>query len=156
MLPKVVFYKTTFIKFKISNNFKKTLMKQILNNPRIQRKFIPAYGAHPQNVQLHNVQLQNVQLPNVQLQNIQDTKRPGYKTSSYQTSSYRTSMIQNVQDTKRPVLVNLKTCLKNRGQRQGILDAVHALRPARRDVVVKLGVRRAPSLIQLRGCDTHA
>jgi hypothetical protein len=83
-----------------------------------------------------------------------------YKTSSYQTlSSYRTSMIPNVQDTKRPVtkrpvtkcpgyktsrtqnfqfFVNLKTCLKNtRGLRPGILDAVHALRPARSDVVVK-------------------
>jgi hypothetical protein len=97
---------------------------------------------HPQNVQLHNVQLQNVQLPNVQLQNIQDTKRPGYKTSSYQTSSYGTSRIQDVQDTKRPVFVNLKTCFKKtRGRKTDILDAVNALRPARSDVVVKLGAR---------------
>jgi hypothetical protein len=33
---------------------------------------------------------------------------------------------------------------------------VHALRPARSQVVVKLGACRAPSLTQLRGRDTHA
>jgi hypothetical protein len=43
--------------------------------------------------------------------------------------------MQNVQDTKRPVFVNFKT----KGRRPGILDAVYALRPARSDVVVKLG-----------------
>ena len=43
-----------------------------------------------------------------------------------------------------------------RGRRPGILDAVHALRPARSEVVVKLGARRAASLTQLRGRDTHA
>jgi hypothetical protein len=40
-----------------------------------------------------------------------------------------------------------------RGRRPGILDAVHALRPARSEVVVKLG---ACSLTQLRRRDTHA
>jgi hypothetical protein len=43
-----------------------------------------------------------------------------------------------------------------RGRRPGILDAVHVLRPARSEVVVKLGARRAASLTQLRGRDTHA
>jgi hypothetical protein len=37
-----------------------------------------------------------------------------------------------------------------------MLDAVHALRPARSEVAVKLGARRAPSLTQLRRRDTHA
>ncbi len=36
-----------------------------------------------------------------------------------------------------------------RGRRPGILDAIHVLRPARSEVVVKLGA-------QLRGRDTHA
>jgi hypothetical protein len=40
-----------------------------------------------------------------------------------------------------------------RGRRPGILDAVHALRPTRSQVVVKLGNHRAPSLTQLRRCD---
>ena len=35
-----------------------------------------------------------------------------------------------------------------RGRRPGILDAVHVLRPARSEVVVKLGARRAASLTQ--------
>jgi hypothetical protein len=43
-----------------------------------------------------------------------------------------------------------------RGQRPGMLDAVHVLRPARSEVVVKLGAHRAASLTQLRGRDTHA
>jgi hypothetical protein len=41
-------------------------------------------------------------------------------------------------------------------RRPGILDAVHALRPSRSKVVVKLGARRAPSLTRLCGHDTHA
>jgi hypothetical protein len=43
-----------------------------------------------------------------------------------------------------------------RGRRPGILDGVHALRPARSEVVVKLCARRVPSLTQLHGRDTHA
>ncbi len=42
-----------------------------------------------------------------------------------------------------------------RGRRPGILDAVHALKPARSKVVVKLGARRAPSFT-LCGRDIHA
>jgi hypothetical protein len=43
-----------------------------------------------------------------------------------------------------------------RGRMPGILDAVHALRPERSKVVVKLGALWAPSLTQLRRRDTHA
>jgi hypothetical protein len=38
MLPNVVFDKTAFVKFKISNNLTQTLMKQIQNNQKSIRK----------------------------------------------------------------------------------------------------------------------
>ncbi len=44
MLLKVVFDKTVFVKFKISNNSNKTLMKHIQNNKTSIGKFLPIYG----------------------------------------------------------------------------------------------------------------
>jgi hypothetical protein len=47
MLVKVVFDKTSFVKFKISNNFKQNIdeiMKHIPNNQKSIGKSIPAYG----------------------------------------------------------------------------------------------------------------
>ncbi len=42
-----------------------------------------------------------------------------------------------------------------RGRRPGILDAVH-VSGWRRELVVRLGARRAPSLTQADGCAVHA
>jgi hypothetical protein len=44
MLLKVIFDKTAFVKFMISNNLNKTLMKHIQNNQSSIGKSIPAYG----------------------------------------------------------------------------------------------------------------
>ncbi len=44
MLLKVVFDKTAFVKFKISNNFKQTLLKHNENKQKSIGQSIPAYG----------------------------------------------------------------------------------------------------------------
>ncbi len=108
-------------------------------------------------------------------------KTSSYKTSIYQMSGYRMSRLQNVQVSKRPnfqtsILQNIQIA-KHPGHktssffkfknlfrktffakyvRNCILYAVHALRPAKSKVVVKLCARGAPILTQLCGCDTHA
>jgi hypothetical protein len=41
---KVVFDKTAFVKFKVSNNFHQIIDKHIQNNQKFLGKFIPAYG----------------------------------------------------------------------------------------------------------------
>ncbi len=44
MLPKVVFDKTAFAKFKINNNFKQSIAETDLYNQKSIKKTIPAYG----------------------------------------------------------------------------------------------------------------
>jgi hypothetical protein len=44
MLLKVVLDKTAFVKFKINNNFNKTLMKHIQNNTKSIGKSMSGYG----------------------------------------------------------------------------------------------------------------
>jgi hypothetical protein len=44
MLPKEVFDKTVFVKFKISNNFNQNIDEAQSKKPKITGKFIPAYG----------------------------------------------------------------------------------------------------------------
>ncbi len=44
MLPKEVFDKTVFFKFKICNNFKQNIDETHSKQPKVMGKFIPAYG----------------------------------------------------------------------------------------------------------------
>ncbi len=44
LLLKVIFNKTAFVKFNISNNFKQNIDEHIQNNQKSIKKFMPAYG----------------------------------------------------------------------------------------------------------------
>jgi hypothetical protein len=43
MLQKIIFDKTAFVKFKISNNFLKNIVETHLKQPKIHRKILTSY-----------------------------------------------------------------------------------------------------------------